>query len=332
MNAVMTVRGPVDADQLGMVLMHEHIFINEMIEERSTGLLNDFDLMKQEVGAFVNAEGGTIVELTSGELTSGAAPDPTGRYSGRPSTGYAERGTREPNQVLNLLRLSNELNLHLVLGAGHYRDPFIDHDWFDRADTRRLAEQIVADATVGFDQTGVRAGIIGEVGSDKWYVSATEERSFRAVARAHLATGLTITTHAARWPVGVDQLDILTSAGVDARRIIIGHCDTVNIPEYHQELAERGAFVEFDTVRGTTQLDTERRVNLVVQLIRKGFLGQILLSHDICSRTHLHVAGGEGYDFIPRQFVKRLSRVGLNRDILDQLLVHNPRRALSGES
>jgi hypothetical protein len=81
-----------------------------------------------------------------------------------------------------------------------------------------------------FPPPALRAGVIGEIGADRWYVSAAEERSFRAAARAHLRTGLTISTHAARWPVGLEQLRLLTEEGADPRRVIIGHADSVPLP------------------------------------------------------------------------------------------------------
>ena len=327
---VMTVLGPVDDHALGVTLMHEHLLINEMIEERAIGLLHDEDLMRHELQVFADAGGGTVVELTTAELTSGAAADPTGRYGGVPSSGYAENGTREPNHVLALVELSRRTGLNLVLGAGHYRDPYLDRTFVDRRSVDQVAERIVEEATVGFAGTGVRAGIIGEVAADRWHVSAAEERSFRAAARAHLETGLTITTHAARWPVGIDQLDILTSEGVAPERVIIGHCDTVSIPEYHADLAERGVFVEFDTIRGTTELDTRRRVGYVLDLVRAGHLDQILLSHDNCSRTHLHAGGGQGFDYLVTGFTEELRRAGLDAGEIEQMLVANPRRALAG--
>jgi predicted metal-dependent phosphotriesterase family hydrolase len=327
---VETVSGPVNGSQLGVTLPHEHVFINSMLEERATGLLNDFDLMKQEVSRFVTAGGRTLVDVTTAELTSGASPDPTGRYSGVRSTGNAEYGTREINNIGVLARLAAETDLHIVLGTGHYRDPFLDPNWFDRTGVHGITAQIVADLTIGIGDSGVKAGIIGEIGADKWYLSAAEERSFRAAGRAQQATGVAVTTHAARWPIGIDQLDVLVAEGADPRRVIIGHCDTVNIPEYHEEIARRGAFVQFDTIRGITQHDTDRRVSLVLNLARKKLLSQLLLSQDICSRSHLHISGGGGYDFLPTHFVEELRRAGLSDDDVQVMLVDNPRRALCG--
>lgn len=330
MVAIMTAAGPVESDKLGPTLMHEHIFGNMLIEFPFDGLLNDYNLMREEVGAFIASGGGTIVDLTSAEFTAGAAPDPTGVFSGHPATGYAEDGTRAVNNVLALQRLAAETGLNIVLGAGHYRDPYIDKGWFDRFGIDWAAERIVADLTEGLAGTSVRAAIIGEIGADRWHISATEERSFRAAARAQLRVGAAITTHAARWPVGISQLDLLTSEGVDPDRVIIGHCDTVNILDYHVEVARRGAFVQFDTIRGSTEYDTRLRVGFVMNLVKEGYIDQILLSHDVCRRTHLHISGGGGYDYIPTTFAPFLLDAGLQPEEVQHILVDNPRRALSG--
>lgn len=331
MGSVMTAGGPVDAAELGITLMHEHIFINMLIERRPTGLLNDYALMRQEIGQFVAAGGRTIVDLTVSEITSGAAPDPAGLFAGTPATGYAENGSRSVNNVLALQKLSEDAGLNIILGTGHYRDPYLDRLWIDRVGTDRLADLMVTELTDGIAGTNVRAGIIGEIGADKWYISAVEERCFRAAARAHRNTGVPITTHAAKWPVGTAQLDLLREEDVDPRRVIVGHCDTVNIPEYHDELARRGSFVQFDNIRCTTDYDLRLRVDLVMSLVRHGYLDSILLSQDVCNRAHLNISGGGGYTFVPVEFAAALNRAGLSKEELEHILVDNPRRALSGE-
>jgi predicted metal-dependent phosphotriesterase family hydrolase len=181
------------------------------------------------------------------------------------------------------------------------------------------------------EDTGVRAGIIGEIGCDRDYITPAEERAFRAAARAHRRTGLTIMTHSARCAVGLDQLDLLDDEGVDSRRVIVGHCDLYPDSDYHATVAHRGAFVEFDTVRGSCEWETEQRLQWVRLLLEKGYLRQILLSHDVCMRSHLHAYGGNGYDFLLTGFVPRLLDSGLTKDEVNTLLVENPRAALTGE-
>lgn len=301
----MTVTGPIGGDQLGITLPHEHLQIDLLREYRGDGLLNDSQLALLELEMYRAAGGRTIVDCTS----VGLRPDPS-----------------------LLERLSRESDVQIIMGCGLYRDPYIDRDRIDQLSVDGLAQEIITSIEVGIDGTAVRAGIIGEIGSDRWYISAVEERSFRAAARAHLKTGLTITTHAARWPVGIPQLDLLREEGVDPRRVIVGHCDTVAIPEYHEEIARRGAFVEFDTVRNQSEYDNQLRVELVKNMIAKGLVDKVLLSHDVCLRTHLASTGGCGFAFVLTTFAELLRGHGVSADELNQILIDNPRRALTGVS
>jgi predicted metal-dependent phosphotriesterase family hydrolase len=93
---------------------------------------------------------------------------------------------------------------------------YLDRAWFDRHAVEAIADEMVRDVEEGVRDPGIRAGIIGEIGADRWYVSAAEGRSFRAAARAHLQTGLTISTHAARWPLG---LPLLIAAGLEEAEV-----------------------------------------------------------------------------------------------------------------
>jgi predicted metal-dependent phosphotriesterase family hydrolase len=187
---VMTVTGPVEAAKLGVTLPHEHLFIDVLREYRGDGLLNDGALAIEEVAAYRAAGGRSIVDVTSVGL--GRAPEA-------------------------LRRVSEATGVHIIMGSGHYREPYLDLARINRMTVDDLATEIVEDLEVGVDGSGIRAGIIGEIACDRW-ITAAEERCFRAAARAHRRTGATITTHAARWPVGIRQLDLLAEEGVDPRR------------------------------------------------------------------------------------------------------------------
>ena len=175
----------------------------------------------------------------------------------------------------------------------------------------------------------MRAGIIGEIGCDRELTPA-EDKSFRAAARAHHATGLTITTHAARWPVGLAQLDLLESEGVDPGRVIIGHADTVPDRDYHLRLAQRGAWVQFDTIQAGNDYYLGRTVAAVRALVDAGFGDRILLSQDVCLASHLEACGGSGYSFVLRVFLGRLEKSGLPSDLARSFVTENPARAISG--
>ncbi|HEU4973851.1 MAG TPA: hypothetical protein VFT50_02085 [Baekduia sp.] len=301
---VMTVRGPVEADALGVTLPHEHLIVDTVREYRGDGLLHDEQLAVAELARFGAAGGGTLVELSTVEIG------------------------RDPEA---LRRISQAADVHVVMGCGHYRDPYLDRGWFDRMSVDEIAARLVSEIDDGAGATGVRPGIIGEIGADRAFVSAAEERSFRAAARAHAATGLTVTTHAARWPVGRAQLALLREEGVDPRRVVVGHCDTVPDPAYHLELAEAGCFVEFDTVGTGTEHDLRDIERYVLALRAAGRLDQVLLSHDVFLRSHLHAHGGCGYAFLLEEFLPRLRAAGLGEDELTLLLVDNPRAALTGQ-
>jgi len=160
---IMSVTGPVLPGDLGVVLPHEHVFADLVREYRGTGLLNDEHLACRELEAFAAAGGTTLVDLTLDEI-----------------------GRNPPA----LRRVAEAAGVTIIMGCGHYRDPYLDRAWFDRHTVEAIADEMVRDVEEGVRDTGIRAGIIGEIGADKWYISAAEERSFRAAARAHRRTGL----------------------------------------------------------------------------------------------------------------------------------------------
>lgn len=299
----MTVTGPIAPDELGVVLPHEHVFIDLVREYRGSGLLNDEGLARDELRAFESAGGRTLVDLTTDEIG------------------------RDPAA---LRRVSEATGIFIVMGCGHYRDPYLDRNWFDRMAVDEIADEIVRDSTEGVRGTGVRAGVIGEIGADRHYISAAEERSFRAAARAHLRTGMTITTHAARWPVGLAQLALLAAEGVDPRRVIIGHADSVPVPGYQLELVRQGCYVSFDSVGTGSPHDTRRAIGYVLDVVRAGFGAQILLSHDVCLHDHLRAAGGCGYAYLLTEFLPMLTAAGLDEEQVRTFVTDNPIAALTG--
>lgn len=301
MESVMTVRGPIPAEQMGRTLMHEHVFIDLWKEYGRDAVLNDLELAVQELDDYVAAGGATLVDCTSTEI----GRDPAG-----------------------LVAVSGRTGLNIVMGTSHYRHPYLDRDWFDRHDTGWIAQRLIDDITLGVG--GARAGIIGEMATERGWITTTEERSFRAAARAHRATGITISTHAACWPVGLLQLDLLEQENVDPTRVIIGHCDTVPDESYRLKIARRGAYVQFDTIRAGSEYELAQRIRFVSELASAGFLDQILLSQDVCMRRHLRAYGGAGYSFVLREFVPRLRAAGFSEAETNQIMVDNPRRALTG--
>ncbi len=180
-------------------------------------------------------------------------------------------------------------------------------------------------------EEGIRPGILGEIGTDQHYVSPIEERVHRAVARVQRASGLSVSLHANASDVGLAQLDILEDEGVDLERVAVGHCDTYPVLDYHLEILRRGAWVQYDTIRGSYEYETQRQARLVLELVGRGHIDRILLSQDMASDRFLAAYGGSGFDFVLRTFRALLLSRGLSAEEFDQITVTNPRRFLSGE-
>jgi len=300
---VVTVQGPVDADELGTTLPHEHLLIDlyRVFQPNREFLLNDVDLACHELQRFADAGGRTVVELTTPDM----ARDPAG-----------------------LAEISRRTGVNIVMGTGRYREPFYEPDLW-KMSTNDVRDLFVADIVDG--SAGVRPGIIGEIGTHQPWVSPVEERVFRAAGRAHLETGLTVTLHAVASTVGLAQLDLLLKEGVPPHRIVVGHCDTYPFLDYHRALLAKGAWVEFDTIRGQSEFDTQQQLARLRALLDEGYTDRLLLSQDVCLTRHLSVYGGNGYSFVVTEFKQRMLDAGVSEEQAATLLVENPRRMLAGE-
>lgn len=335
-STVESVTGPLTPDELGVTLPHEHVYINMTLTTPQDGYLNVADEMADELALYRAAGGTTVIDMTNGELSDYAAPIGWSDDI-REMQQNARTGSRSVANVLATKEMAERSGVQVILGTGHYYDRYLDKTWFDRNSTNTIADFLVADLVDEIPGTGVRAGIIGEIASDLSHITATEERSFRAAARASRETGAMISTHAATFPTGLAQLEIITEEGVDPSRVVIGHADTVKSVEYSLEILRRGAFVEFDclmTCRVGGNLirhQIDRRIEYLKALIGAGYAHRLLLSQDVCQRSHMRALGGPGYTFLFEEFRTLAIEAGIAAETLDQIHRDNPRRAIFGE-
>jgi predicted metal-dependent phosphotriesterase family hydrolase len=307
---VQTVLGPVDPSALGVVLPHEHTQIALWhIQGRWDywQLTRDAELIATELGLFRAAGGGTIVDLTL------------------PGVG------RDPRWLVDVARATG---LHVVMGCGWYRTAYYPPELLvDRRSVDSLADELVAEISDGVGDSGIRPGIIGEIGTDKPWLSAQEERVHRAVARAARRTGLAITTHAVMSPVGRSQLDVFEAEGADPSRVVIGHADSYPHLEHYLAIVERGASVEFDFL-GMSFTPAERQgegrvIALLCDLLSRGHVDRVLLSQDVCHDSQLTYYGGNGYAYLATSFLPRLREAGVSDAEIQTMTVANPRRLLT---
>jgi phosphotriesterase-related protein len=238
---------------------------------------------------------------------------------------------RDPAWLADIARGSG---LHIVMGCGWYRGAYYPQEArIDRRSVDDLAEELVLEANDGVGATGIRPGIIGEIGTDKPWVSALEERVHRAAARAAKRTGLAITTHGVMSAVGLDQIRIFEEEGVDPARVVIGHADSYPILEHHLAILERGASVEFDflgmSFNAVERHGEPRVVELLCELLGRGHADRILLSQDVCNDAQLQRYGGNGYTYVATTFLPRLLAAGVSDAEIETMTVANPRRLLT---
>ena len=307
---VMTVLGPVAPSAIGFALPHEHTQIALwQIESRWDywELTRDEPVILDELRAYRDAGGTALADLTL------------------PGTG------RDP---LWLRHVAEKSGLYVVMGGGWYRTAYYPPEaLIDRRSTDVLAEELVGEATVGVGDTGIRIGILGEIGTDKPWITPAEERVHRAVARASRRTGLAISTHAVMSDVGAAQLRIFEEEGADPGRVVIGHADSFPILDHYLWLIARGASIEFDFL-GMSFTPTERHgegrvVDLLLELLHRGHVDRILLSQDVCHNSQLRRYEGNGYTYLQTVFLPRLRAAGVSNAEIDTITVHNPRRILT---
>jgi phosphotriesterase-related protein len=220
------------------------------------------------------------------------------------------------------------------MGGGWYRTAYYPPEaLIDKRSVDSLAEELVHDATVGVGETGIRIGILGEIGTDKPWVTPAEERVFRAVARCSRRTGLAISTHAVLSDVGAAQLTILEEEGVDPGRVVIGHADSYPVLDHYLSLINRGASVEFDflgmSFTPMEKYGEARVIDLLLELLHRGHADRVLLSHDVCHNSQLRHFEGNGYTYLSTTFLPRLRERGVSEAEIEQLTVVNPRRILT---
>lgn len=351
MGTVMTVLGPIDSAKLGKTLPHEHIFCDftcfllkpqnaaeeAFMEEKVTlanlhavrsnpysnrdeCVLDDMDTALYEIAEFKKYGGQTITELS----LPGCGRDPA-----------------------RLAEVSRRADIHIICGTGHYIDSTLP-DIVYQSTSDQLADLYISEFKNGIGDTGVRPGIIGEIGTSA-VITEQEEKVLRAAARAHHDTGMAITIHldpAARR--GHEVLDILVKEeGVAPERIILGHLGFVlahkdlephEAMDHLLSLANRGCYVQFDLCGNTTVYKKEvgswvlptdlQRTKAIYKLCSHGFSDRILLSHDQGLKHFLMSYGGWGYSHVLSDFQRYLGEAGVEPHIAKKFSLDNPARVL----
>ncbi len=352
---VQTVTGALPLADLGTVLSHEHLFIDLRSHWQPTDgddprpggdagfgwgsvgslrrnpfgqlenlVINDVQAATEEVSKFRDLGGTTIVDLT---------PPDIGR------------------DVVSLKTVAEATGLQIICGSGHYIH-LAHPERIAGADVGALTEELLGELEVGIDGTGIRSGVIGEIGTSN-PVHPDEEKVLRAAARAHRQADVPIVVHLSPPPrgggwKGAEVLDILSSEGADLSHVLLAHIDNMLAPgatfdqalKDQRELLARGCYLGYDGFGkehyfpsgNTTPYPSfwcpsdQLRAQAIALLSDREFDDHLMLSHDVCFRFELTRFGGFGYSYLLRTVPKILGDYGITEDQLNRWLVHNPAR------
>jgi phosphotriesterase-related protein len=319
MTPVQTYRGPLEPAELGVTLLHEHVFVRDPELELNlpAGEWNEAEAIERAVRELetLHALGiRTIVDLTVPGL-------------GR--------------DVRTVAAVAERVPVHIVASTGWYTRSALPLYFQVRGPGRpidgpdELAQLFVSDIEAGIAGTAVRAGML-KVVTDEMGITDDIAWIMRAAASAHQATGVTITTHSS--PAsrnGLDQQRFLRACGVPLDRVVIGHSGDTEDLDYLRALMDAGSTIGMDRFGMEHVLPDEQRARTVLALLPLGYADRMILSHDAAVFSHVtppswraRMAPRWNMEDIPRRIVPRLLEGGASDAELDQMLVVNPRRLL----
>ncbi|MER6978212.1 aryldialkylphosphatase [Streptomyces carpinensis] len=317
-NTVNTVLGPVPAEELGVVSVHEALLSVVPGAEYAFDVTIDraeiFETLAAKLKDFRAHGGGTIV-------------DSTGMFHGRDVRLYEtlSRATgvhivastgQGPEEKLGGYFLTPQTNPPTPWPAEKFADLF----------TKEVTEGMVVPRV---ERRGA-AGLVATTATPEG-MTATDESLFRGAARTALSTGVAVSLRYGS--DAVHDLDVVLDEKLPADRVVVGGLDRKDAVAAGAplEIVRRGAYVALDHVgvEDEAHITDAERVALVADLARAGFGDRILLSSNAIGVAKGHPAADLPYSHILTTFVPLLKAQGLGDEDVQRILVRNPRVLLS---
>lgn len=315
-----TVTGPIEAQNLGVTLIHEHFFFGY------PGWYGDISVYRPDRQTLLNKG----LEMARTLMDRGVKT-------------VLDATTNETGRDAELLKeISERTGLQVICSTGYYYERGSAPAYFKaRSGLGRVEEEIyemlLTETTVGIGGTGIKAGVI-KLASSRDHITNYEQWFFRAAARVSRETGIPIITHTQEGSLGPEQAEFLIGEGVHPKRIMIGHmCGNTNL-SYHIKTLEFGVYIGFDRfgVEGVVGMPPDRlRIACLITLIALGYGDRILISQDY---VH-HWLGRPGMERLAsnsnpahlfQNIIPALKKTGLSAEQVASLLKDNPKRFLGG--
>ena len=298
MTTLLTTLGAFAAEQLGMILPHEHIFV---------------DLGPIAAESYRFADATDVIRVMAPEIEKIKQQGITALVECTP-VGVGRRADID-------LAVSQATNLPVVLPTGIYREPWVPA-WAKEASEEQLAAWMLGELTEGIEASGVPAAWIKISAGDDG-ITACESKILRAAARAGAATNAIIGSHTIRGRVVREQLTMLEAAGYTAERFIWIHTQAEPDFALHLEMAQRGAWLEYDAIGS---FDDETLISWIQRLLDAGYGEKLLLSHDRGWYDPSKPSGGvpQPYTYLREHFLPKLRAAGIAESTIIQLTQVNP--------
>ena len=306
MTGITTTLGLKSSIELGMILPHEHIFV---------------DLRTWDTPGYAQADVEEVIQLMAPEIRKAQEAG---------VTTIVECSTVGVGRRADIDRaVSETANLPLVIPTGIYREPWVP-DWAHAASEAKLAEWMLSELQGEIEQSGVQAGWIKLSAGDDGLTDC-ETKILRAAATAGRKTSAVIGSHTIRGRVVRDQLDIIEKMGYASDRFIWIHTQAEPDFELHLEMARRGAWLEYDAIGNADVENDEYYIQNIQRLLDAGLGNQLLLSHDRGWYDPALPGGGvpKPYTYLPEQFLPKLRAAGVDDVTIHQLTHINPFRAFA---
>lgn len=347
---ITTVRGEISAEAAGITLVHEHLLFDARCLCRGADHVSDAPVTMDRLGDLRRNPLGMLDNLVVHDVDF--LVDAIGMYRQLGGRTLVDVTPPEIGRAPAALRvISERSDVQIVLGSTHYLQ--LSHEPSLETETvEEITERLLRELKHGVGDTGIRPGILGEVGTSN-PIHPNEKKVLRAVARASAETGLAITLHMdPTAQAALEVLEVLESEGADLSRVVVGHLDASinqdglrdgNAVGYIMQVMERGAFVALDTfgeenwygsglgggAKAFMLPNDEQRVRAVLAILEKGKIDQLLISQDACMKMSHVKYGGFGYGYILKVIVPQLRALGVSAGEIQRILVDNPTRMLA---